>query len=193
MADHTTKSNQKGNQVTGDQAGRDVIKPIYNIGSSSSGSISQLNSLYKKLEVERSVDVAFDEIIEELQHYKAYAKNSEVIGLDAKLEKGNRSAFLAFAMDVKERFSKKLLRNEHSETAQEIFALLLGKVYSSFQINIVPKIKEGHPDEFVNALIQEHIIRPLEEILGENLLRIFEPEIHGMVYFLTGNCHLNWD
>ena len=85
------------------------------------------------------------------------------------------------------------MKNEHSETAQLIYAFLLAKVYSSFQTNIYPRISEGLSEEFINQLVTEYIIKPLEDILGNNLLRIYDDEINGMIYFLTGNCHIKWN
>lgn len=177
----------------GDMAGRDVIKPIYNIGKISFGGQSQIERLYERFEKEKAESQLFTEIIEELLHFKTYAINEEVIGIERKLENGNRLLYLNFAEKSKEKFAKKLMINEHSETAQQIYAFLLAKVYTSFQSNVYPRISEDHPEEFINQLISEYIVKPLEEILGDNLLRIYDDEINGMIYFLTGNCHIKWN
>lgn len=184
---------QSNNEVKGDLAGNDINKPTYNIGRTSIGGKSQLERLYDRLEKERESSTIFSEIVDDLLHYKKNADETEFIGLEKKLENGNRISYLNFAEKSKEKFAKKLLRNEHSETAQHIYAFLLAKVYSSFEFNIAPRIKEKHPEIFINELISEFIIRPLEDILGENLLRIYDDEINGMIYFLTGNCHIKWD
>lgn len=186
---------QTKNTVTnGDIAGRDVVKKsIYNFSNISIGAKTQLEILYAKLEQEKNDSIVFTEIINELLHYTTHAKDTEVIGIEKKLENGNWLEFLNFAEKSKEKFAKKLLQNEHSETAQTIYAFLLAKVYTSFQTNIYPRLKEGHPNEFITRLISEYIVKPLEEILGDNLLRIFDDEINGMIYFLTGNCHIKWN
>lgn len=177
----------------GDLAGRDIHKPTtYNIGKKTFEGKSQLDILYAKLEDEKNHCPEFNEIIEELLHFKEYAKNEEVIGLETKLENGNRLAYLRFAEQAKDKFTRKLLKNEYSETAQSIYAFLLAKVYTSFQIHIYPQI-DKHPEDYINHLIDACIIKPLEELLGANILRIFEDEIYGMIYFLTGNCHIRWD
>jgi hypothetical protein len=189
-----SESTQTGNTLgTGDMAGRDVIKPVYNIGKTSFGGQSQLEKLYIKLEEEKKKSQVFTEIIDELLHYRKYAKNTPFIGLEKKLENGNRLKYLQFAEISKEKFAKKILINEHSESAQLIYAFLLAKVYTSFQTNIYTRLNEGHPEEFINQLISESIIKPLEELLGDNLLRIYDDEIYGMVYFLTDNCHIKWN
>lgn len=185
--------NQSGNEVEGDLAGNNINKQTYNIGSTSIGGKSQLEKLYDRLEKERESSPVFCEIINELLHFKNNADETEFIGLEKKLENGNRTSYLNFAEKSKEKFAKKLLLNEHSETAQHIYAFLLAKVYSSFELNIAPRIKENHPEIFINELIKQFIVNPLEEILGENLLRIYDDEINGMIFFLTGNCHIKWN
>jgi predicted CopG family antitoxin len=185
---------QTNNNVeSGDIAGRDVIKTTINIGRVSYGGKSQLEMLYEKLEQEKQNSTVFSEMVEELMHYKSYAENSEMIGLEKKLENGNRLRYLNFAESVKEKFTKKLLKNEHSETAQQIYAFLLAKVYSRFETHIYPSLNAGHTEEYINQLVVEFIIKPLEELLGNNLLHIYEDEINGMIYFLMGNCHIKWN
>lgn len=184
---------QSNNDVKGDLAGNDINKPTYNIGRPTIGGKSQLEKLYDRLEKEKESSTVFSEIVDELLHFKKNADETDFIGLEKKLENGNRISYLNFAEKSKEKFAKKLLRNEHSETAQHIYAFLLAKVYSSFELNISPRIKENHPEIFINELITQFIINPLEEILGENLLRIYDDEINGMIYFLTGNCHIKWN
>lgn len=177
----------------GDLAGRDIIKPTYNFGRITFGGQTQLERLYARLEKEKSESEVFSEIVDELLHFKNYAKGTLVLGIEKKLENGNRLEYLKFAIETKEKFAKKLLLNEHSETAQLIYAFLLAKVYTSFETNIYPRLKEGHPNEFINQLVSEYIVKPLEDILGDNLLRIYDDEINGMLYFLTGNCHIKWN
>ena len=196
MAEPKNKNgvNQTNNTLeNGDLAGRDINKPTYNIGRGSFGGQSQLEILYARLEKEKQESAIFSDIVDELLHFKNYAANTEFIGLEKKLENGRRLNYLSFAEKTKEKFTKKLLKNEHSETAQLIYAFLLAKVYSSFENYIYPRFIEGHPDEFINQLVSEYIIKPMEDILGENLLRIYDDEINGMIYFLTGNCHIKWD
>lgn len=178
---------------SGDLAGRDIIKPVYNIGRITFGGQSQLEKLYERLEKEKNESAIFREIVDELLHFKNNADDKGFIGLEKKLVNGNRISYLHFAETSKEKFAKKLLKNEHSETAQLIYAFLLAKVYSSFQTNIYPRISEGLAEEFINQLVTEYIIKPLEDILGNNLLRIYDDEINGMIYFLTGNCHIKWN
>ncbi len=195
MADSSSNVTQSNNTIEGDGdiGGRDINKPTYNYGRISTGGQSQLERLYTKLEEEKKNSMTFSEVIDDLLHYKSYAPNTKVIGLEQKLKNGNRLNYLKFAENSKDKFTRKLLKNEHSETAQLIYAFLLAKVYSSFETYVYPRVIEGHPDEYINNLVSTYIITPIEDILGDNLLRIYEDEINGMVYFLTGNCHIKWN
>ena len=84
----TQTNNTVGN---GDIAGRDVNKStVINIGRVSSGGKSQLEILYEKLEQERQNSSIFSDMVDELLHFKSYAADAEVIGLEKKLENGDR-------------------------------------------------------------------------------------------------------
>lgn len=187
------KVEQSNNTLkNGDLAGRDIYKSIYNIGRTNTGGYSQIEKLYKKLEDEKKDSQIFSDIIDELLHYKTIV-DTEVIGLEQKLTNGSRQHYIDFAETTKEKFYKKLFKNEYSESSQLIFAFLLGKIYSCFKIHIYPNILKNVEEEIINKLIEDCIITPIEDILGENLLRIFEDEIYGMIYYLTGNCHIKWN
>ncbi len=149
--------------------------------------------LVEKYRKERERDEVIDKIIEKLQHYKDPAPGEEtnLIGLGAKMEEGGRSELLPFALSTKELFAKKILKHQFSETAQEIHAYLLAEVYTRFYNLIFPCIGKI-PDIDVNNLIQEKIINYIQGILGENVLDFYSDEINGMLYFLTGNCHIRW-
>ena len=52
-------------------------------------------------------------------------------------------------------------------------------------------ICQNDSDEKINLLITERIIKPVQEDLGINLFKYNEDDIMGMIFFLTGNCHIN--
>ena len=192
--ENTNEVTQTDNTVeNGDISAGDINKQTYYFGRVPFEGKSQLEILYDKLEKEKKESTVFSDIVDELLHYKNNADDTDIIGLEKKLENGNRLKYLSFAEKSKEKFTKKLLKYEHYETAQLIFAFLLAKVYSSFETNISPHLSEENSDTFVNELVSEYITKPLEDILGDNLLHIFDDEINGMLYFLTGNCHIKWN
>ena len=161
---------------------------IYNYAQSSTP-LSQLYEDFQK-EIEEGGE-PFQDIIEKLQHWKD-SDSPEPEGVEKKLKDGDRPELVDMGLRAKEQFSKVLLKHQYSKAAQFILSYLLGKVWNSFSFVIIPRIKEGAPSNEIDLLIQEHVVGPIEEILGSNPLAIDPSEIQGMIYFLTGNCHLKW-
>ncbi|OGU35307.1 MAG: hypothetical protein A2068_12280 [Ignavibacteria bacterium GWB2_35_6b] len=183
------KVKQSNITAGGSVAGRD--NNTYN-------NISQNRNLYmceliKKFKSEQEQNKTVTEIIDELRHYKTNIDNgSKVIGLEQKLINGSREDLIDFAIITKERFAKKLIKYEYFESAQGIFSYLLAIIYSNFNIYISPLLKENKTAIEINKKIDEHVINPLLIELDENVLKIHKDEINGMLFFLTGNCHIKW-
>jgi hypothetical protein len=116
----------------------------------------------------------------------------DVEGVKAKLGKAGYDNLLGFALMTKEMFVKKLTEFQFSRSAQEMQCLLLAEVYTRFHYCVWPALCAGEDQKKVMSLVQTHIINPVSEILGENVLNIYADELTGMLYFLTGNCHIRW-
>ena len=41
-------------------------------------------------------------------------------------------------------------------------------------------------------LVDVHVYAKIAECLGENILELYDDEIAGMLFYLTGNCHIKW-
>lgn len=180
---------QSQNEAGGDMAGRDVIKNYTYY--SSSHSISTLESLYRRFEDEKRTNPALKEFIDGLDYYNKPI-DGNVLGVEQKLKDGKHESFVEFALLKKEQYHKLLYRYQFSEVAQKINFHLLGLVESYFMTYIYPKICDGRSTEEIQNTIQERIINPLLDQLGENTLGFSAGDIQGMIYFLTGNCHLKW-
>ncbi len=95
---------------------------------------------------------------------------------------------------MKELFAKKLLEHQLYESAQAADAYLLGEVCTRFNSHIYPLIIKKAADELVAQMIESQVIEPVMHLLSEDdCLAHCREEVYGMVYFLTGNCHINWD
>jgi len=190
----SNKSTQLANHVAGDQAGRDVIKSEevnYHYHDKSSGVQANIKRLSQQYLEDVEKGRMFDEIIEQLQHYKA-PKEKEFIGLEKKLEEGGKTSEYEWAADVKEKFTKHLARHEFSENAQKIYACLLGQIYCSFHLLVKPNLGKKTDGE-ISRLIKDEVIDPVQNMVGENVLELYATEINGMLYYLTGNCHIKWN
>ena len=190
MSDNKVK--QTDNQAEGDIVGRDKTTYATSLNfSNSQARVSYMAQLLDKFKTECQNNSQLREFIKEFDYYNAKVEG-DVLGLEQKLNDGNRDFLIPFALRAKEKFYKKALQFQFSESAQIINIYLLGKVESNFFNHIAPRIREGHPVHEVSSLIQELVIKPVLQELEENLLHFTETDINGMLYFLTGNCHIKW-
>lgn len=181
---------QLDNKIDGDQAGRDIHKNSYSFARSKE-TINYMTTLLKKFKEESDGNVQLSTFIEDFDYYQSPYKG-DVAGLEQKLRDGGREDFISYALKTKERFHKKLIKYQFFESAQKINVHLLALVESYFENEICPKIHNGQSSEEIKTLIQELIVNPLLNELEENLLGFNAADINGMLYFLTGNCHIKW-
>ncbi len=156
--------------------------------------IRRIKKFAQKFEKDQEENTDFRGTIERLEHYKN-SIDTTIIGLEKKLENGQRQEFYDFALRAKESFAKKIAEHTFSENAQQIYALLLGEVYVGFNNHVYPHILEGKDIASINAIVELSIVNHIENLLGEDadVLEIYKEEINGMLYFLTGNCHIKWN
>ena len=183
---------QTENIVDGDLVGRDKNITTNNINVTHNKS-AYLNELYQKFLSEEKDNQQFKNFMEELDYYHSQIENDIVLGLENKLIAGSRGNIIWYAKEVKERFHKKLLQtSQFSEVAQKINVYLLATVRSYYMLEVYPLICSNEDPLLINAHIKEKIINPLITELGDNLLGFTPDDIQGMLYFLTGNCHIKW-
>jgi len=184
---------QSGNIVGGDQAGRDISKSTVFNYPVSFGCRSEIIRLAEKFRAEHAKNATFNRTIDKLEHYQTQVPDDPLVGLEQKLEAAGYSAqHVEFGKKTKELFTKKLVEFELSESAQRIEALLLAEVYSRFHNIIAPMIAADADLAAINRAVQHDIIDPIQAMLEENVLELYADDINGMLYFLTGNCHIRW-
>lgn len=182
---------QSGNIASGDIAGRDLTKKTSMVFEAPAKTISAIQVLYQRLEKEKADNAKIPGFIADLDYY-FQPLSGEVIGLDGKLRNGKYDSLIDYALRVKEKYHKKLYQHQFSETAQLINKHFLTLVESCFQTQVYPHIFAGATPEEVTYLVQKFIIDRLLDELGDNVLDFAADDINGMLYFLTGNCHLKW-
>jgi len=180
-----TKTTQIGNKAGNDIVGRDKNVTVY------SQRRSQISFLNEKYLSEKDNGSEVYEIIKLLLHY-TIRESKDIRGLEGKLQDANREGYIEYAKEQKELFVKRLMKNDLSPSAQKIFAYILGKIKANFVHKIIPKIKSGSSELEINNSILENVIAPIFEELEENVLDVSMDEMIGMLYYLTGNCHINW-
>jgi len=190
----SSKITQSQNTVAGDQAAGDINKNQISFNYAyDSQRRTDIAVLIEKFRVEREGDIKFYETVDKLEHYKSSPPGEPTLTLEEKLEKGGCADQLRFARQTKELFSKNLVQFQYSESAQRIHALLLAEVYSRFHRLVSPLIHQGADINAINRAVQVEIIEPVQRLLQDNVLELYAAEINGMLYFLTGNCHIRWD
>lgn len=191
MNNNNNKINLENSDVGDKFVGRD--DKSVNIIYESSNRATYLQDLYERYQKEKLENPDFKELCEELDYFNSII-DEDVIGLEEKLRQGNREKLISYALEVKERFHKKLMKtSQYSEIAQDINVYLLTKVRRGFIMDIYNLICDNESEDKINLLITERIIKPVQEDLGINLFRYNEDDIMGMIFFLTGNCHIKWN
>ncbi|KJF83679.1 hypothetical protein UA31_02235 [Photobacterium angustum] len=130
-------------------------------------------------------------MLDELQDFLTARPGRQIIGLDAKLIEGDRLDLLEDATYLENKFARRVSRNQLSDKEQIVYFHCLSKINSYFKSYIQPLIKQGDDISVIDCAIQEKIITPLyEEILTVQPMTM--EMVMGMLYFLTGKCHLRW-
>lgn len=133
-----------------------------------------------------------DDIIEELAEYITDRPDREIIGVEEKLKRGEREDLLEDAVYLKNKFERKLAKKQMSLIEQKIYAHILSMINSLFSQKIRPLISEGQCKSKIDSCIQSEVIEPVyEAVVGfDNGITI--DHVRGMLYFLTGKCHIVW-
>lgn len=156
---------------------------------------SRLGSYFERLEQEILKNVN-EEVIEELIFYKTKLNGTR--GLERKLQDGNfKQSKINDAIRLKELYAKKATKFECYPSAQRINLDLFARIKHEFETNITPLIEEETPLKTVMSEVREKIVKPIMALINENgahdmYLQYNEDHIYGMIYYLTGMCHLNW-
>ncbi|GGC55309.1 hypothetical protein GCM10011387_06160 [Pedobacter quisquiliarum] len=155
---------------------------------------TKLSSLFERLNQEYNADNRIDDINHDL---KRYMLERDVVGLEQKLIDGNIEHLYEDAMWLKEEYSKKLTKFVFFEPAQQIHAYLLAIIIEKFRNLIYPLLREGKLESEIMKVVSEHINTPLLNIIREegcnDIMGLTATDVDGMVFFLTGRCHIKWN
>lgn len=136
------------------------------------------------------------EIIDDLLSYKTKLDGTK--DLEEKLTDGHfKKSRITDATRQKEMYAKKATKYECYPSAQEINVNIFARIKNDFDTYVYPLIEEQLPLSEVMKAVHEKVVEPILRIIEENgahdeYLKYTEDHIYGMVYYLTGMCHLNW-
>lgn len=156
---------------------------------------SRLGRWFRRLNDEINNDIRLQKKLDDIKRYRT--KLPHTIGLEAKLRDGGFSqSAIDKARRLKMYFAKKSTRFQYYESAQLIDSYLFAKLCHSFDTYILPNI-ESQPLCDIRQMVYEKVVLPIIDEINANgsydrQLCYNEDDIYGMLYYLTGKCHINW-
>ena len=194
--------NVKGNPGTGNSFNDTNIRKVDNYNPNArevnnyyTQSESRLEGWFLGLNEEIKNDIRLQKKLDDIKRYRT--KLPHTIGLEAKLKDGGFSqSAIDKARRLKMYFAKKSTRFQYYESAQLIDSYLFAKLCNRFDTYILPNI-ESQPLSEINQMVYEMVVQPIVDEINANgscdrQLCYNEDDIYGMLYYLTGNCHINW-
>jgi hypothetical protein len=165
------------------------------IGNIDFSNISRLGQRFKRLKEEVEKDIRLSDFMDD---FKSYNTRLDGISMPEKLSDGGFSNVeILKATKRKHMYSKKLEKNKLYETAQLIDMELFSLINLYFETYIEPLIEEGAAKTQIKQTVLEKIVQPIINLINQDgrddtFLNYTTEEIYGMIFFLTGKCHLNW-
>lgn len=181
----------RNNSAIGAQANVKENNGTINIGNSR----SRLSATFERLEQE-ILNNTRKEVIDELLLYTTKLDGTK--GLEEKLQDGGfQKMFIQKAIIQKEMYAKRATKYECYLAAQEIILSLFARIKNEFDVRIYPMIIKGADVPSIMQEVHKQIVSPILQMIEMNgvndqSLYFNMDHIYGMIYYLTGMCHLNW-
>ena len=160
------------------------------------GQNSRMASWFRKLKEEIDHDDKLQKKMADIMRYRT--KLPSTLGLKRKLQDGgyNKTA-IDKACRLKQGYAKKATKYQYYEMANRIDDYLFAILSNRFDDYVYPLIVNQRPLADIKQAVSEQVIIPVMKELNENgeddiYLCYTTDDILGMLYYLTGNCHINW-
>lgn len=160
------------------------------------GQNSRMASWFRKLKEEIDHDDKLQKKMADIMRYRT--KLPHTLGLKRKLQDGgyNKTA-IDKACRLKQGYAKKATKYQYYEMANRIDDYLFAILSNRFDDYVYPLIVNQRPLADIKQAVPEQVIIPVMKELNENgeddiYLCYTTDDILGMLYYLTGNCHINW-
>jgi hypothetical protein len=151
---------------------------------------------FEKLNHEVANDVRYKKIMDSLKYY--LTKLDGTLDMPTKLKDGNFSNNeIIRATRRKEKYAKRLEQNKFFESAQWIDSQLFAKIKIEFETHIEPLINDGISKDKIIKEVAIKVVNPVLDLINiegesDEYLNYNAEDIFGMIYYLTGQCHINW-
>ena len=160
------------------------------------GQNSRMASRFRKLKEEIDHDDKLQKKMADIMRYRT--KLPHTLGLKRKLQDGgyNKTA-IDKACRLKQGYAKKATKYQYYEMANRIDDYLFAILSNRFDDYVYPLIVNQRPLADIKQAVSEQVIIPVMKELNENgeddiYLCYTTDDILGMLYYRTGNCHINW-
>jgi hypothetical protein len=154
---------------------------------------TKLSKLFDRLDQEFNNNKVIDLINDDLQRY---ITPRDPVDLEQKLMDAGKDYLYDDAIWLKQEYAKKLRKYVLYEPAQQIHAFLLSIVIEKFRNIIYPMFREKKSDADIMMVVSDQIVKPILKTISEegcnDIMGLCSADIEGMVYYLTGRCHLKW-
>lgn len=150
---------------------------------------------FEKLQEQVLNDVRYESFIEDFHNYNTL---QDGIGLEQKLIDARFSSHEQIRfLKLKEKYSKRVVKGEMFQAQQEIDVDIFSLIDNNFHTYVYPQIELNADKLIILKLLKEKVVQPILDILNreaesDNFLNYNANDVYGMVFFLTGKCHLNW-
>lgn len=131
-------------------------------------------------------------IIEDLADYITDYPSREIIGLEKKLENAGRKELQPRAILLKNRFERRVAKNQMSLAEQHVYVQILSTISSIWYSKITPLIEIETSKTTIDQAIFDELVEPVHRAIVRYDTLITSELVSGMLYFLTGKCHLVW-
>ena len=157
---------------------------------------SRLASWFARLQEDFKNDVRLQKKMNDIMRYRT--KLPHTIGLEQKLLDGGFSKpAIDKARRQKQTYAKKATKYQYYEMANKIDNYLFAIVSDHFDREVLPLIEDEKPLREINQAVYDKVVVPVMEELNavgdsDTCLCYTLDDVFGMLYYLTGNCHINW-
>jgi len=154
-----------------------------------------LSSLEQAIEeIKKSLGSNMDavNIIEDLADYITAHPSRKVIGLENKLSNGDRLDLKDRAVLLKNRFERRVAKNQMSLAQQHVYVQILSTINTIWHSKIKPLMDIDTSKIAIDSAIHSELIEPVHKAIVRYDTLATSEVVSGMLYFLTGKCHLEW-
>lgn len=172
--------------------------PNYNdnaqhVGDNNFTTLSHLETAIEQIKKTWKSDETLIDILEDLADYLNKNPLRDSIGLEKKLENGRRQDLIRRGIHLKGKFARRVAKNQMAQTEQHVYIQTLAAIDTTWHQSVYPRILAGASNLEIDLAINEEIIKPIHQAIVRFDPTVTTETVSGMVYFLTGMCHLIWE